>query len=498
MFSKKSNSISTKATNTKLITANLNQNLSEITAIFKDDRDFSIRHFHFSGTVPAALVYLNTLVDQDMIAQNVLKALKQQQNGGNQLANNINKTVMEEIIYPTEIQESNNLTTVVNSIIQGHTIILIAGHTSAYYLSTYKIPERSVTQPESEQVIRGPHDGFVENLATNISLIRYRLSNQSLRITPKELGKQTKTKIAVLYVENLVDNNVREEVEHRLNAITTNRILDTSYLEQLIQDRPRSPFPQLLYTERPDVIVGNLLEGRVAIMTDGSPGGLIAPATITQFIQTSSDYNQNFMISSFIRLIRVLALILSLVTPSFYVAVVSYHPELIPTRFAIAITSGRTGVPFALIMEVFIMEIIMEILREATIRMPKQIGNAISIVGVLVIGQAAVEAGFVSPLTVVFVAITTIGSFATPNYSMGFSFRLLRFFSLLLTGLLGFYGFMISWMIIMNHLLSLRSFGVPYMSPISPVHWKGLRDSIIKAPIKWLINRQKMNKRNME
>lgn len=242
-------------------------------------------------------------------------------------------------------------------------------------------------------------------------------------------------------------------------------------------------------TERPDVVVSGLLEGRVIILMEGSPFVLMVPVVFAQFYQTVDDYSERFLIGSLIRLIRVLAILSSLFFPAIYVSLVSFHPELIPTDFAVAVAGGRAGVPFPAIAEVLFVEISMEILREASVRLPQQVGSAFSIIGILVVGQAAVDAGFASPITVVIVALTTIGSFAAPAYNVSISFRMLRFPILVLAGIFGLYGVMVGAVMIANHMLSLRSFGVPYLTPFSPENRRGWLDTLIRAPF-WMLRRR--------
>ncbi len=280
-----------------------------------------------------------------------------------------------------------------------------------------------------------------------------------------------------------------EEVKKRIQDIKIDRILDAGYIEQFIQDNPRSPFPQVQNTERPDKAAGNILEGRITILVDGSSSSLIVPSVFNQFYHTSEDYNERWLITSITRVIRFMALIFSLTFSSFYITVLSYNPEMIPAKFVVAAASGRAGVPFPVVVEVFLMEVAMEILREATVRMPQQVGGALSIVGVLVIGQAAVMAGFVSPITVVIIAMSTIGSFATPSYNAATAFRMLRFPLILLSGAFGLLGLATGLMFVMNHMLSLRSFGVPYLAPVTPGNYQGFKDSLIRAPLDWLRNR---------
>ena len=464
---------------------------------FSNEHDFRAREIDVFGEIPATLFYLCSLVDKESISKDVIQPLlaapdeyyDKFQQDKEQKNENISELILKKCLYHAEVQMKDQMSAIVTDLLRGNTILLMDGIQNAIIINTKKVDKRSITQPETEQVIRGPRDGFIESLETNIALLRERIPIQDFKVKPLEIGSLTKSSVCLFYIDGIANPSLIRDVEERLSRIDIDRILDAGYIEQFIQDNPRSPFPQVKNTERPDVAVGNLLEGRAVLMVDGSPFALIVPATFIMFYQSSEDYNERTNMMSIIRFIRFVSIVFSLITPSAYVAVISYHPELIPTAFSVAITSGRAGVPFPAVIEVFLMEAAMEILREATVRMPKQVGGALSIVGVLVVGQAAVMAGFVSPITVVVIAITTIGSFSTPAYSMATGFRMMRFPLLFLTGLLGIYGLILGLIVIVNHLISLRSFGVPYFSPLSPMNWGALRDTLIRAPLRWLIDR---------
>ncbi|TSI07919.1 spore germination protein [Lysinibacillus sp. BW-2-10] len=462
--------------------------IQQIQQVFQEEADFVTRELVIFGKVPATIIYFSSLVDKKGISEEIIKPLLMNAYESS-LEADLKEVIMRQTLYHADVQQATQLADVVNGLLRGNTVLLIDGIQEGILINTKMIEKRSIAQPETEQVIRGPRDGFIESLETNISLLRDRMPVPQFRVKTMQIGRITKSTVGLFYMDDIANPSLVEDVEKRLERIDIDRVLDSGYLEQFIQDNPRSPFPQVKNTERPDVAVGNLLEGRVVIMVDGSPFALIVPATFIMFYQSSEDYNERTNVMSIIRMTRLISIIFSLITPSTYVAVISYHPELIPTAFSVAITSGRAGVPFPAVVEVFLMEAAMEILREATVRMPKQVGGALSIVGVLVVGQAAVMAGFVSPITVVVIAITTIGSFATPAYSMATGFRMLRFFLIFMTGVLGLYGLILGLILVMNHLLSLRSFGVPYLSPMSPMNWGGMRDSFIRAPLRWLIDR---------
>lgn len=465
------------------------QSVAELKAIFQKDTDFICRTFLAFDRYPAVIMYLSSLVDKELINKDILRPLMREEWEDKDSLDTIKKTLLEGRIYFAECEEVVELEKVHNGMLKGKAVVLIDGIQEAFLYSVGKIEKRGVDQPQGEQVIRGPRDGFIESLQTNIGLVRARLPIPNLRIKELQIGRMTKSTVVLCYVEGTANEALVSEVENRLNKIDIDRILDSGYIEQFIQDNPRSPFPQIQSTERPDKAVGNLVEGRVVIMVDGTPLALICPATFNQLYHTSEDYNERAMMTSIIRMVRFVALNFSLYFPSLYVAVLSFHPELIPAQFAVAVTSGRSGVPFPVFLEVFLMEVAMEILREATVRMPQQVGGALSIVGVLVIGQAAVEAGFVSPITVVIIALSTIGSFATPAYNTAIAFRMLRFPLLIGAGSLGLLGLAAGAMFIINHMLSLRSFGVPYLSPVVPLDWQGMKDSIIRAPLWWLRKR---------
>ncbi|MBX6395695.1 MAG: spore germination protein, partial [Alicyclobacillaceae bacterium] len=397
--------------------------------------------------------------------------------------------LVRETIYHCETRTVGNLEKMVEGVLRGETAVVIEGLTTALLIDTQTVERRSVNQPETEQVIRGARDGFIESIHTNIALLRYRLPTPDFRVKMTELGRRTKTKAAVCYIEGVANSALVREVHRRLSNISIDTVESSGYVDQLIEDHHTSPFPQIQNTERPDKAAAALLEGRVVILLNGTPFALIVPAVFSQFLQTIDDYSERFLMASLVRVVRFVALIFSLVFPSLYVCLISYNPELIPTRFAVAVAGGRAGVPFPAVIEVLIMEISMEVLREATIRMPQQVGGALSIVGALVIGQAAVAAGFASPITVVVVALTTIGSFATPAYNAAVALRMLRFPLTILAGIFGLYGVMIGMIAITNHLLSLRSFGIPYVSPLVPADWQGIKDTLVRSPF-WSMTRR--------
>ncbi|WP_426454453.1 spore germination protein [Paenibacillus sp. S-38] len=468
------------------VPARLEEAVKKVKSVLGGSADLIVRRFHIFGSFPAAVIYFSNMANQAAVNGEIMKPLMYlppQLEGKEIPLHRLKEVILHDALYHSSGRTEAELQTLLDGILRGQTVIVVDGLGEGLLLNTAGVTKRSISQPETEQVIRGPREGFIEQLDTNIALLRYRLPTPSFRLSLIQIGRVTQSRVAVCYLDGIANEALVEEVHRRLGAIDTDGILDVGYLEQYIEDNHYSPFPQLQNTERPDKAVANLLEGRVIIMVDGSPFALIAPTVFSQFYQTTEDYSERFVMVSFIRLARLLALAFSLITPSLYVAIISYNPELIPTEFAVAVSGGRAGVPFPSVVEVLIMEASMEVLREATLRLPQQIGGALSIVGVLVIGQAAVAAGFVSPITVVVIALTTIGSFATPAYNAALALRLLRFPLVFLAGMFGLYGVMIGLILIANHMLSLRSFGVPYLSPVIPGNFEGMKDTVMRAPL---------------
>ncbi|MBP3962714.1 spore germination protein [Paenibacillus lignilyticus] len=470
----------------------LEEAIEAVQSIMKDDGDFIMRRFHLFGRYDAVLFFYCTMSDLATINNHILKPLMHlpaHLEGRSVDIQSLRDIVIDDVLYHSGVESEIKLSGLISCILRGDTALVIEGLEEAFSISTSSVEKRAVDQPATEQVIRGPREGFIEMLEKNIALIRYRLQTPELRIHSLEIGRRSRSKVSVCYLDGVTNTELVDEVKRRLSLIDIDAVLDSGYLEQFIEDNHVTPFPQVQYTERPDKVAANLLEGRVAILVNGSPQALIVPTVFSQFYQTVEDYTERFLLMSAIRLARLVALVFSLVFPAIYVSIISFNPELIPTEFAVAVAGGRAGVPFPAMVEVIIIEISMEVLREATIRLPQQVGGALSIVGVLVVGQAAVAAGFASPITVVIIALTTIGSFATPAYNAALALRLLRFPLIIMAGIFGLYGVVIGLILIANHLLSLKSFGVPYLSPLIPGNFKGMRDLIIRSPLKWMTDR---------
>ncbi|HLO11676.1 MAG TPA: spore germination protein [Pseudoneobacillus sp.] len=478
-----------------LFSIHLDMNIKTIKEILGDSVDLVKRDFvfHYENEIKATCFFTDGLVNTQVVEKVIeFLAIKTKETFSNDFNHN-NPLSTEEIIKHLLINPSIKVIKVmedgIDGILSGDTLILFDGSNEPLLLSSRGFDARSVSEPATEQVVRGPRDGFTENIRTNTALVRRRIRHHNFRIDSLKIGAKSKTDVNIAYIKGVVKEGLVEEVKSRLQKISIDTIIESGYIEELIEDAPYSPFTTVQSTERPDKVCAELCEGKVAIFVDNTPFVLIVPTYFWQFLQASDDYYAKFYTGSFFRLLRYFAFIISLTLPSIYVMLASFHQEMIPTPLALTIASGREVIPFPVLLEAFIMEISFELMREAGLRMPKPVGQAVSIVGSLIIGQAAVQAGMVSPFMVIVVAITGISSFAIPNYAASFSIRLIRFPLLIASGTLGLLGFAAAFSIIAIHALSIRSFGESYLAPATPFQPSDQKDLIFRFPW-WKMDKQ--------
>ncbi|WP_081666980.1 spore germination protein [Paenibacillus pinihumi] len=386
------------------------------------------------------------------------------------------------ILRTGDIHDITNYESLISALLSGDTIILLNGCTQAIGACTRDWQDRGINEPASQTVIRGPREGFTETLRTNTMLIRRKIKDENLWLETMPIGRKTRTDVSIMYLKGTADEELVNEVRSRLKRIDMEAVLESAYIEEMIQDDSLTPFPTIYNTERPDVAAAGLLEGRVVILVDGTPFVLLAPALFTHFIQTAEDYYQRADISSLLRLLRYISLFIATLAPAAYIAATTFHQEMIPTTLLIRVAAQHEGIPFPAFIEALIMEIIFEILREAGVRMPRAIGQAVSIVGALVIGQAAVEAGLVGTAMVIIVSLTAISNLVIPSFNMGIAIRMIRFVLMALAASFGLFGILIGLFALTLHLCSLRSFGVPYMAPLAPYIRQDQKDNLIRLP----------------
>ncbi|MDN5348195.1 MAG: spore germination protein [Clostridia bacterium] len=443
------------------------------------------RDFLIGGRLKGALIYIDGLADTAIIEEALIPHLLGAEIPPELFARQAPEDLvdlMERALPMGDVRLVKSMAEVVEHVLSGDTAIFVDGHSQALVTSTRAFEHRGVEEPITESVVRGPREGFVENLRANTALIRRRLKTPDLKVESFRIGRYSATAVYVIYLSSLADPALIREVRRRLERIDVDGILESAYIEELIEDNPASPFPQIDHTERPDKVAASLLEGRAAILIDNTPFVLLVPAVFVQFIQSSEDYYERFYLASFLRMARFIALNIALILPAVYVAVSTFHQEMLPTSLLIKLAAQREGVPFPAVIEALLLELAFEMLREAGVRLPRPVGQAVSIVGALVIGEAAVNAGLVSAAMVIVVALTGIASFALPYFAMAITIRLLRFVLLVAAGILGFYGIMIVLLVILVHLCALRSFGVPYLSPVSPYRLQDWKDVFVRAP----------------
>ncbi|MGA8942201.1 MAG: spore germination protein [Thermoactinomyces sp.] len=453
--------------------------------------DLTIRRFKIGETGKnAAILFINELVDKDVINNQVLKTLMldfpeaySEQNKKPASAEEMFQFIKDHILSVGKIKESKSCPDIMIALLKGATVLLIDGTDTALMINTISKVKRPVGAPVAESVVRGSSTAFNETLEDNLALLRQNMINPDLAFHGLNVGTRTKRRVMIVYVRGIADPQLVEEVKSRIEKIDTDQILESGYIEEFIQDNQLSPFPQLQNTERPDRVIAGLNEGRVAILVDGSPFVLLAPATFWMFLQSPEDYYERWIPGSLIRWLRYLAAFISLFLPSIYIAFISFHQGLIPTKLAISIAATREGVPFPSFIEALTMEFAIEVLREAGLRLPKAVGQTVSIVGGLVIGESAVRAGIASPIMVIVVAITAISSFAIPQYSLAIALRFLRFASMTFAAIIGLYGVVLFFLLIAIHMVRLESFGYPYLAPAAPVRLQDLKDFLFRSPL---------------
>lgn len=454
-------------------------------------RDFSLRA---KEEIPCILGVVDGLIDKHLLDSYILRILMvdlvYDPDFKEMTLANVHDVVMKLLAPANEIKKIKLMGDAIDAMLSGDAVLFFGETQEALVIGARGWQSRAVSEPLTESTIRGPKEGFTETLRTSTSLLRRKIKHPSLRLVSMKIGDLTKTDVVIAYVENIASPDVISEVLRRLSRIKIDAIVSGDVFEEFIEDFPYSPFPQIYHTERPDIVASNLLEGRVAIMIDGTPTVLIVPVTLTGFMQVNEDYYERAMIVILIRFIRYLGALIAIMAPSIYIAVTTFHQELLPTSLALSIAAGREATPFPALVEALLMLLTLEILQEAGLRLPKPIGQTIGIVGALVIGDAAVKASLVSPLMVIVIGITAVSSYAIPAYDLAISVRLTRFPLMILAGTMGFLGVGIGLYAGLIHLLSLRSFGVPYMSPIAPLRVRALlQDAFVRAPW-WAMKRR--------
>lgn len=476
---KKSKQLQKENSNNSGLTKSLDDNINAFKNIFLKDETLIIREFENkqNKSIKCCVIFIDGMVNNEIVNENIIQPVM-----ANDIHDDTNmlETLQTKVLVSNSISKTVDINEAVSLLLYGDTIFLIEGYDELLVIRSKGWMSRAITEPDSEKVVRGPREGFNESIIINLSLLRRKIKNSDLKFEFKELGTRTKTKCCISYINGIVSEKILKEVKERLNKINIDSILDSGYIQDFISDSPLSPFETVGSTERPDVVAGKLLEGRIAIFVDGSPFVLTVPHVFIEYFQSNEDYYNNYIFSSINRIIRIIGYFLTISIPAIYIALTTFHQEMIPTPLLLSISAARKGVPFPTIVACILMLFVFEVLREAGTRMPSAIGQTISIVGALVLGQAAVEARIVSAPIVIVVALTGITGLI--NIKMKASLIVVRVVFLILAGFIGMYGYFFGLIGLVLYLMDIRSFGVPFMLNIGQVDSNSIKDTAIRVP----------------
>lgn len=447
--------------------------LNRVLDEFQDCSDLTHRTY---PTIHADIIFFDHLIDKHKFINDVIIPLE-----------NIRQEELSALLQQSQFTRQDETTKVVRGILDGDAALFVPQ--GVYLISVYGPEKRAIESSQTESTIVGPHDSFNESLDTNLSIIRRRVKSNRLKVKEFEVGEIFKSKVCLLYIDEIANMDYVNRMSDRIQNIEYSAVFDGSMLLQLIEDYPSTIFPLFLTSERPDVAVSKLNEGRVVVIMDQSPSVIAGPTTVFEFFTSPDDYYSRWAVGTFLRILRYVAFVLTLTLTSMYVSITTYHYEMIPQNLLASLTESRSRVPFPPVLEALMMETTLELLREAGARLPAKIGQTIGIVGGIVIGTAAVEAGFTSNILIIAVAMSAIASFVIPSYTMSGSIRFIRFALIILTGMLGNFGFMFGLGLVIIHLSKLTSLGAPYTLPLTPIKPADWKDIFIRGPF-WMFTKR--------
>lgn len=461
------------------VSKTVEENLEMMKKLFADVDIMRYKNFEDQTHRKYAIAFSDGMVNSAIINEHIISPIMRSH--GVEKGTDFLDRLISEVVEASEAQPTDDFKKIVDSVCYGDTILFVDDCKSAAILSTKSFPVRAVAEPDNEKSLGGPREGFTESIMQNISLIRRRARTNDLKLRHLTLGRRTRTCVIVCYLDEIVNRPALEELLRRIGKIDIDGVLDSNYLSELISDHRRSLFQTVGSTERPDAVVGKLLEGRIAILVDGTPDVLTVPFLFIENFQASEDYYLNYYYASFSRLIRLLGFLLTIGVPGLYIAVGAFHHEMFPTPLLLNIVLERQSVPLPAAFEAFVMLLVFEILRETGVRMPTNIGQALSIVGALVIGQAAVQAKLVAAPMIIVVGITGITNLLVPKIRSPIVY--LRFFALLMASFFGFYGLTIAMALMVINIITLTSFGVPLVSADGSMRLRRMKDIGVRAPM---------------
>jgi spore germination protein KA len=467
-----------------MVASNIAANIEYVKQRFSvpKNQDIVIREFNIAKRIKAFLVFVDGMIDKTVINQFVLPQLMDTANFKDFSQGDILGYIMGNVISIYQVSRIKEYSKIIPQILNGVTALFIDGCNEALLIESRGFEKRSIEAPRTENVIRGPQEGFTENLRTNLSLLRKIIKSEKLITEILPVGNKNRINCALVYLDDTADPELVEEVKRRIRNIKYDFVESSGMLEQLLEDNPFMLFPQVISTERPDRAASFIMEGQVGIVCEGSPFVIAVPVTFFHLLHSSEDTMLRWQYGTFIRLTRFLGVLIASLVPGLWMALVQFHSEMIPTPLLLSILKMREAVPFPVVVEVLLMEVAFELIREGGIRVPGLIGQTLGIIGALILGQAAVAAGLVSPILIIIVAITGIGNFVIPNYSLAMAVRIIRFFFIFMGAVLGFYGISIGLTILLALTCSMKSFGVPFLAPFAPKTRRS-SDLIVRKPL---------------
>lgn len=474
------------ATSKDLVSASISENIKAMEEMFANSSDFITREFYtpVCGNKKAVIFYIDGLVDALTINNSILRPLmidSRMMTSDKKRHTQDMAEFLKTFVTVGETKLTDKMYDLSDACLNGDVVLLVDEMSEGICINAKGWEKRAITEPQTETVVKGPREGFTESLRSNTALMRRKIKTPDLRFESMQIADRTRTQVCITYIEGITDPELIKEIKKRLGTINTDALLEVGYIEEFIEDAPFSLFQTISYTEKPDVAAARILEGRAALFMDGTPFALTMPMLFIEAFQSAEDYAVRFQPATFMRILRILAYFMSLLAPATYIALTTFHHELIPTSLLFTVAASREGLPFHVALETSIMLITFETLKEAGVRLPKPIGQAISIVGALVMGQSAIQAGIVGAPVVIIIAFTAVASFVSPL--LYDSTSLLRWFFLILGATTGGLGIVLGLIALSIHLASLKSFNTPYLYPFAPAYTPDLKDTVYRAPL---------------
>lgn len=466
------------------LSGDIKDNINNLYGIMNHSSDLKSREFNLAGgSRKAAIIFISTIANEDMIQEHILKPLLIESTASVGKGRIDFEDIKDSMISADSVKVVKTFDDIVLGIMSGDTLLTIQGYDKGLLIDSKGYQGRTIGEPATEPSVKGPQEAFVEILKINIGLIRRRLLDPNLCFEKYKIGRRAKADYVIVYIKGIANSGLIDEIKNRLSVLDVDGQATTAQMMRMIVDRPKSIFPLIQVTERPDKVVSALSEGRVAILMNGNPEAVIAPTTLPILMQSSDDYFENWIVASVIRMARLVGIFVTALLPALYISVTAFHPDMLPLTLVLSITKARTRVPFPAFIEAMLMVFTLELLQEAGIRLPRVVGQTVSIVGGLVIGQAAVQAGIVSPIMVIVISITAVSSFTVPDYSLGLALRLARIPFIILAVTLGVFGVAMGLLAGLIYIASLKSFGLCYLEPISTLYPSDWKDSILRGPL---------------